>query len=238
MHTYTQEEHIGADSLLFLFHVLGQTYPVGGFSHSFGLETYISQGRIQKVEDLRDYICWNLKQNGLHFEGAFFCLAYEAGKEQDAQGWLNLDRQNSAMRLSRENRQASLKMGQAFFRTSKAVFGQEKMTDIFTMLEKDRSLGNYALAVGYWTGFFEIPLREALLAYLFNSVNNLVQVGIKIVPLGQSESQKMLYSVYSQIEEIVDCLLAEKEIEPQNFVPIQDIMSMQHEDLYTRLYMS
>ncbi len=238
MHTCMQEDRISTDSLLLLFHVLGQTYPVGGFSHSFGLETYISQGQVQKVEDLRDYICWYLKQNCLHFEGAFFCLAYKAGKDQDAEKWLDLDRQNSAMRLSRENRQASLKMGQAFFRTSKAVFGQEKMPDVFTMLQKDRSLGNYALAVGYWAGVFEIPLREALLAFLFNSVNNLVQVGIKIVPLGQSESQKMLYSVYSQIGEIADRLLEEKDIEPQNFVPAQDIMSMRHEELYTRLYMS
>ncbi len=233
-----QEERISTDSLLLLFHVLGQTYPVGGFSHSFGLETYISQGHIQKIEELREYICWNLKQNGLHFEGPFFCLAYEAGRNQNAKEWLKLDRQNTAMRLSRENREASLKMGQAFFRTSKAVFGEKKKPEIFTMLEKDRSLGNYATTVGYWGGSFEIPLREALLAFLFNSVNNLVQVGIKIIPLGQSESQKMLYSLYPHIGEIVDMLLNVGKLQPQNFLPAQDIMSMQHEELYTRLYMS
>lgn len=234
----TQEKNISTDSLLLLFQVLGSTYPVGGFSHSFGLETYISQGQIQKVEDLQDYLFWTLKQNSLHFEGAFFCLAYEAGTRQDAKAWLTLDRQNTAMRLSKENRQASLKMGQAFFRTARAVFGQDKMQTVLAQMEQDRRIGNYSVAVGYWAGLFAIPRREALLAFLFQSINNLVQVGIKIIPLGQSESQKMLYSLYPQIGEVADLLLAEEEIKPQNFVPAQDIMSMQHERLYTRLYMS
>ena len=75
-------------------------------------------------------------------------------------------------------------------------------------------------------------------AFLFNGINNLVQVGIKIIPLGQSESQNMLYSVYSQILEVTEQLLDEEIHEVTNFIPAQDIASMQHERLYSRLYMS
>lgn len=227
-----------AESLLLLFQVMGSTYPVGGYSHSFGLETYICKKEIQNVSDLREYIVWTLKQNYLHFEGTAFCLAYEAGMAGDEEKWLQLDMENTAMRLSKENRQASLKMGQAFYRTAKAVFGEEKMSGCYEHLKKSRRLGNYSVAVGYWAGVSGIPLRESLQAFIFNGVNNLVQVGIKTIPLGQSESQSMLYSVYPQILETVEKLLSQGTWEVINFVPAQDILSMQHERLYTRLYMS
>lgn len=221
-----------------MLQVMGSTYPVGGFSHSFGLETYISKKEIKTVSDLRQYTVWSLRQNYLHFEGPAFCQAYEAGTCKDKEKWLSLDMENTAMRLSKENRQASLKMGQAFWRTAKAVFGEGELSYCYENIRKNRKIGNYSVAAGYWAGVFEIPLREALQAFLFNGINNLVQVGIKIIPLGQSESQKMLYSVYPQIMETTEKLLAQNTWEITNFVPAQDILSMQHETLYTRLYMS
>lgn len=227
-----------AESLLLLFQVMGSTYPVGGFSHSFGLETYISKKEIKSVSELREYIVWTLKQNYLHFEGPTFCLAYEVGVAGDEEKWLKLDMENTAMRLSKENRQASLKMGQAFWRTAKAVFGKEKMSGCYEYIRKNRNIGNYSVAVGYWAGVFGIPLKEALQAYIFSGINNLVQVGIKIIPLGQSESQNMLYSVYPQILMTAEELLSQSSWEATNFIPAHDILSMQHETLYTRLYMS
>ena len=229
---------INTEKLLLLLQVMGSTYPVGSFSHSFGLETYISKKEVKDVSDLREYIVWTLKQNYLHFEGPAFCLAYEAGVGKDHKKWLKLDMENSAMRLSKENRQASLKMGQAFFRTAKAVFGEKTMDDCFENIKKNRNIGNYCVAVGYWAGVFDIPLREALQAFVFNGINNLVQVGTKIIPLGQSESQNMLYSVYPQMLDTIEKLLSKRDWEVTNFVPAQDILSMQHERLYTRLYMS
>lgn len=240
--TYQQENMhtniITTNSLLLLFQVMGSTYPVGGFSHSFGLETYICRGEVKTVAELKEYLIWILKQNYRHFEGEAFCLAYEAGQKGDWEVWMRLDRENTAMRLSKENRQASLKMGQAFLRTAKAVFGEGEMAECHRQAKADKTLGNYCVAAGYWAGIFQIPLREALQAFLFNGINNLVQVGIKIIPLGQSESQNMLYSVYPQILEVTEQLLDEETHEVINFIPAQDIASMQHERLYSRLYMS
>lgn len=224
--------------LLLLLHMMGNTYPVGGFSHSFGLESYICSSKIKGVSDLRDYMVWTIRQNYLCFEGPAFCLAYEAGMRGDAENWQCIDMENTAMRLSGENRLASLKMGRAFWRLSKAVFGEKEFVDCYECVKRNHCLGNYVVAVGYLMGVFQVPLREALQAFIFSGINNLVQAGIKMIPLGQSESQNMLYSLYAQIIEATEELLSESSWEATNFVPMSDVYSMQHEVLYTRLYMS
>jgi urease accessory protein len=43
-----------ASALLYLLQVANGSFPIGSFSHSYGLETLIQDGRITNAEDLGD----------------------------------------------------------------------------------------------------------------------------------------------------------------------------------------
>lgn len=223
---------------LWLLQTLGSTFPVGGFQHSFGLETYIKKGKITNVASLKEYLIWLLKQNISQFEGLAFAKAHKLGVCGNLAELKELDQTMTAMRLSKENRTASLKMGVAFLRQVQSLEEEEQVTTYFKQAKADKSLGNYCVVAGYFAGLYNTTLEESLLAFLFSSINNLLQVGIKSIPLGQTEGQRMFYELYPEVLQTCENIAQNTQSPLSNFTPYQDIMSMQHEVLYTRLYMS
>lgn len=223
---------------LLLLQFFGSSFPVGGFQHSYGLETYIAGGKIASAKELTEYLKSVMRQNYVSFDGRAFCKAYhlmQQGREEELR---TLDAELTAMRLSKENRIASLKTGKALLRMSAAIIGDERLKRYLTMTGQERRLGNYCIVAGCLSGMTDIPLKQALEAFFYSDLNNLLQVGIKTIPLGQTEGQTLLYTLYSEIAASVDATMADWEEELENFVPYQSLMSMQHEELYSRLYMS
>ena len=223
---------------LLLLQFFGSSFPVGGFQHSYGLETYISKGLIGTVEELTDYLRSVIQQNYIGFDGRGFCKAYALAQQKQEDRLCKLDQELTAMRLSKENRIASLKTGKALLRISVAMIGDERLQLYLEKTRQENRLGNYCIVAGYLSGIMDIPLNQALQAFYYSDLNNLLQVGIKVIPLGQTEGQGILYSLYSDIVAGVAETIATQEAELENFVPYQNLMSMQHETLYSRLYMS
>lgn len=224
--------------MLWLLQTMGSTFPVGGFQHSFGLETYIKGGKITNVEMLKEYFTHFLKHNLLQFEGLAFAKAHKLGMLDQFQEVKVLDYEMTAMRLSKESKTASLKMGYALLRQADSLLMDSRIETYYIEAKGNKMLGNYCVVAGYLSSLYGATLEEALLTFIFASLNNLLQVGIKSIPLGQTEGQRMLYQLYPEITKTQQMILKDLDKDINNFMPYQDIMSMQHEVLYTRLYMS
>lgn len=224
--------------IMMLLQVMGGTFPVGSFHHSYGLESYIQKGKVTDISQLREYLICYLKKNAANFEGPGFLRAWEAGRQKDLKVLTELDEEVTAMRLSSENRMASQKTGKAFLRLTRKLYSDNFYRHYYEYVQKTNGTGNYNIASGCFCGICGIPKRKALLTFLMNTLNSLIQVGIKIIPLGQSQCQQMLTELYPCITEVVDQMLTSPSVELSNFVPVMDILSMEHETLYSRLYMS
>lgn len=224
---------------LLLLQIMGASFPVGGFTHSFGLETMISKNVVHDAVTMKEYLVSRLLVTEFHFEGPSFVKGYCFGKNNDFNSWEKLDQEITAMRLTKESREASLKMGRAFWRICNTTFNNQDITRCFELIRSDKMAGNYAVGAGMLCGLFHVNLERACNAYLFSVVNNSVQAGVKLIPLGQSEGQRIIFELSDDINEISKKLAeGEGQEELYNFAPFQDIMSMQHERLYTRLYIS
>ena len=228
------------NSLISLLHIADPTLPIGGYSHSNGLETYVQKGLVNSTEMAALFLNNMLSSSILHNDAAYVRLAYEAMKEKDSyERIVVLDEECSAMKSPREIREASHKLGT---RLLKIFIEEGQKCDFLTKfgdyVTKNISVGNYPVVYGALCYLMEIPLEEAITAFYFSTATGMVTNAVKLVPLGQLEGQKILFEVKRNIPSWVEKTmnLEEEKIGLSNVG--FDLRSMQHERLYSRLYMS
>ena len=228
------------NSLISLLHIADPTLPIGGYSHSNGLETYVQKGLVNSTETAALFLNNMLSSSILHNDAAYVRLAYEAMKEKDSyERIVVLDEECSAMKSPREIREASHKLGtrllKIFIEEGQKCDFLAKFGDYVT---KNISVGNYPVVYGALCYLMEIPLEEAITAFYFSTATGMVTNAVKLVPLGQLEGQKILFEVKRNIPSWVEKTmnLEEEKIGLSNVG--FDLRSMQHERLYSRLYMS
>ena len=81
-----------------------------------------------------------------------------------------------------------------------------------------------------------IPLEECLAAFTYSQVSARVTTCVKLVPLSQSEGQRILYSLMKNFSDIVTKCFTLRENDLCRSSPGLDLRAMQHEFLYSRLY--
>ena len=97
--------------LLYLLHLCDPSLPIGGFSHSAGLETYVQEGIVKDKNSAKEFVVQQLSQNICYTDAAMVSLAYDAACNKDFQTILDLDTTCTAVKLPMEIRLAGNKLG-------------------------------------------------------------------------------------------------------------------------------
>jgi urease accessory protein len=209
-----------------LLHLSDPTLPVGAYTHSNGLETYVQQGLISNGTSAAAYVRNMLEHNLPYNDALFLVLAYRAA--DDRTQLILLDQECTALKAPQELRQASQKLGTRLHKLMAPLVSNANVS----------AVKHYCLVYGVYASVLGIPLEEALTAYYYNAATGMVTNCVKLVPLGQQEGQQILFGLLSLLPQLVTQTLT---------IPRQlagrcsfafDIRSMQHERLYSRLYMS
>lgn len=95
-----------SEKQFYLLQVNDALFPIGGYSHSQGLETYIQRGIVHDADTAREYITHKIKWNLAYTELLGARLAYEAARENDLSELLELEEILEASRIpwSKERR--------------------------------------------------------------------------------------------------------------------------------------
>ena len=81
-----------------------------------------------------------------------------------------------------------------------------------------------------------IKLEDTLICYLHANLCNLLSAGIKLIPLGQTEGQRIQIQLNLYIEEEYKIILGKDMNDIGNCGWVNDIVSMQHENQFTRIF--
>ena len=209
-----------------LLHLSDPTLPVGAYTHSNGLETYVQQGLVRNGGDATAYIRNMLQHNLPYNDALFVVLAYRAAG--DIEQLILLDQECTALKAPQELRQASQKLGVRLHKVMAPLVNSDYAAGI----------RHYCLVYGVYAAMLEIPLHEALTAYYYNAATGMVTNCVKLVPLGQQEGQQILFGLLSLLPELVEQTFSIPRHLAGRCSFAFDIRSMQHERLYSRLYMS
>ena len=209
-------------------------FPTGSFSHSMGLEAFAEAGELESAEDLQSLV-------GLHLNSLATsdCVALRASYGAKIEELSRIDRLLSATKLTRELRAASSSTGKRFL-LSVAALGLKdvRLDEFISGVRAGETPGNLAVGYGVAAPVLGLDLEEVLLAYLYASAASLVAAGQKLIPLGGSAAQRVLFDLQ---EKIVWAAEKSREVVPEGmyaFSPTIDVRSMLHERQRVRLYIS
>ncbi|UOO82077.1 urease accessory protein UreF [Uruburuella testudinis] len=221
-----------------LLHLVDPTLPIGGFNHSGGLETFVQQGVIADAGRLKEYVQVQLTQNWVYNDGAYVSLAFDAAAHRDLAALLALDEKIGAAKSAREIREGSFKLGVRLLK----IFARHERADILhcfqTALTAQQAKGYFPLAFGLTAACMGLDKAQTLYAFYYNAAVGAVTNGVKLIPLSQMAGQDILFELRTAIADAVAASLTPDPEWIGAATLAADIRAMQHERLYTRLYMS
>ena len=225
-------------ALIRLLQLSDPALPVGGFSHSAGLETYVQLGIVKDPVTAEAFVSGMLSQN-IHFtDAAIVSLAHDAITTMQADEIKHLDDLCTAVKLPKEMRQASQKLGTRLIKIFQPVCNNEWINRYAAAIQTKQLTGHYCIAFGIIASALQIPKADALAGFYYNAATGFVTNCVKLIPLSQQTGQELLFSLHPLITQLVQNNLQPDKEMIGVCCPGFDIRSMQHEQLYSRLYMS
>jgi urease accessory protein len=231
---------ITEEKLLSLWQVCDSFFPTGGYTQSYGLETYIQLSLVKDGESLTEFLSSYLIEATARLDGLVVRLAYRAIVSSNMDIIVKLDEILEAQKLAREPREASVKIGRQFLNTIKNLLTTPELESYANLVKEGKAQGHKALAFAFLGHGFDWGEDLSVLAFMYSTASGMVNSAIRAVPLGQTTGQNVLQNL--RLRGIVAKAAAMSKaltIDDIGAVaPGLEIRAMQHEQLYSRLFAS
>jgi urease accessory protein len=209
--------------VLLLTQWLSPSFPVGAFAYSHGLETEIQAGRIASAQDLQHWLVDVLEFGS----GQSDCILLRAAYGCDTAAELvAVDASARAFAPSAERLRETVLQGAAFGQTTAAIWGDGQGDLTYPV-----AVGAAARRLG-----LDISLTAAMFLQAFTST--LVSVAVRLVPLGQTEGQRVLAALAPLCQNIATQTEGMGLVSLHSTAFLSDIAAMNHETLSHRIFRS
>jgi urease accessory protein len=210
--------------------------PIGGAAHSFGLESLVDAGLLD-ADTLGLFLSGYLEEAGAL--DAAYCTASQAlASDQTVTGWLRLNTALGARKPARESRDASAALGRRFLDLAARVSEIDVLVNASERAWNTAAQVHLAASFGLTAGAMGIGPEVAAAAYLNQSVTSLISCCQRLLPLGQTRAQEILWSLKPVIADVARRAAVTSPELALCFTPLVDIASARHPVLRTRLFMS
>ena len=214
---------------------LSPAYPVGAFSYSGGIERAIESGDIRDAASLRRWLGAMIAAGGGCCDAVFFAHAHRAITSSDDSALRDVAELAAAFAPSKERHLETTAQGRAFLEATRAAWPCAALERLAAAWDGAVA---YPVAVGVTAAGHDIAVEPALCAYLHAVTANLISAGVRLIPLGQTDGQRLL----AAFEPVVAATAARALETPLDRVGSAtfraDIAGMLHETQYTRLFRS
>jgi urease accessory protein len=229
-------------------------YPTGAFSYSHGLEWAVEAGTVTNLHGLLDYVTAVLSRGGGWVDAVLFVHAWRAscgaaGSSAHAESaahpasarpdaLTDLTELASAFRGSSETALESRQQGAAFLDVTRKAWPHPTLDALAARAASSNIPVAHCIAVAVACAAHDIPLEQALHAYIHAVAANLVSAGSRLIPLGQTQAQIAIAQLSPTIAALVERALSTPLDDLGTAAPAVELCSVRHETQYTRLFRS
>jgi len=223
---------LGARALLRLFQLSSAALPIGAFAYSQGLEQAVELGDVRCKDTALRWIGGMLQRSLLSLDVPVLGRIHRALAQGDASTARRWNDYLFAARGSAELRAEERQVGTALAR----LLAREDVAGAADWLRGERvtlAIG-YALAGIAWGASAE----QVALSYTFAWAEAQVGAATRLVPLGQSDAQRVLSGLIDRAAPAIAKALDRPDHELGSTTPGQLLLSALHETQYSRLFRS
>lgn len=218
--------------------LLDSALPIGGFSHSFGLEAAVQDGRISNMRELEQYLHVMIRQSWSTSDAMIVKAVYETADRQDWPRLWRIERQVHLQRAGSESREGVEKMGRRLLQLVVSIHPALDWSPLADAYRSGACLATHPLVHGFVCWRLGLRLDEAVQGYLYTCVVTAIGSALKLLPVGQTECQALIARLGPAID---DGWRIASELQPEDAyssAPLSEICAIRHESLYSRLFMS
>jgi urease accessory protein len=213
-------------------------FPAGGFAHSLGLETYAQDGRVTDRAGLEAFVAAHLEGTAGPADAVAAATAARQASGGDVGTWIALDARLDAMKPVDELRAASRQMGRQTLRVAAALASDRFLAELARAVDEVLTPGHHALAFGAALGRAGVEPEPVAAAYLYSTAALLVGAGLRLLPLGQLDGQRVLAAMRPRVARLATAAAAAAPEDMWSFAPGLELASMRHATLDRRLFRS
>jgi urease accessory protein len=214
---------------------LSPAFPVGAFSYSSGIEWAVEAGDIKDASSLQRWLAFVVGEGAIFCDAAVFANAHRATADGDDALLRATAELAVALAPSRERHLETTSQGRAFVDAARAAWPCAALDRLDRIW--DGAIA-YPLAVAATAAGHGVPGAPALHAYLHAAAANAISAGVRLIPLGQTDGQRVLAALEGAIAASAAraAVTALDDIGGAAFRA--DLAAMRHETQYTRLFRS
>jgi urease accessory protein len=214
---------------------LSPAFPVGAFSYSSGIEWAVEAGDIVDAASLRNWLAAMLADGSGFCDGVLLAHAHRAASSDDSAALREVAELAAAFVPSRERQLETTAQGRAFIDIARSAWNCEGLDRMIA--DCDGAIV-YPVAVGLVSAAHAIPLASTLHAFFHALVSSWISAGARLVPLGQTDSQRVLALLEPDVIDTGNRALKATLDDLGSATFRADLAGMRHETQYTRLFRS
>jgi urease accessory protein len=214
---------------------LSPSFPVGAFSYSSGIEWAVETGDIRDAETLSDWLSLMMSDGAGFCDAVLFVQAYRAVFKSDTARLREVAELAAAFSPSKERHLETTAQGRAFVMAVRAAWPCDALDRLDAAWDGPVA---YPVAVGTACAGHGIAVETALPALLHAIAANWISAGVRLIPLGQTDGQRVLAALENIIAATAERGLSASLDDIGGAAIRADIGSMRHETQYTRLFRS
>lgn len=226
------------NQMLSLLQLCDSNFPSGAFSHSFGLETYIQKEVVYNKKTFLDWLKGYVKKQLTYTDGLACRFVFEALEKEETVHIWEWDRLLYVQNIAVEAREANRRIGGRILCLGAEIYSMPLLTSYIQRISAKKAFGHPAIVFAIICHGLGIVKRQTITSFLYSTMNTLVQNGVRGIPLGQTDGQRLLLELQPFLLKATEKI---EQLDKEDFgiaAPGFELAQMQHEKLDVRLFMS
>ncbi len=212
-------------------------FPSGLYALSYGLETLAERGLL-RVDSIEGLLASYLRHGVGPADGTALACAHRAAAKEQLDLAAEADARLTAVKLAREARETSTRVGRQLLSTVSDVFGGDLLVEYAERVRAGAVPGNHAVVLGLVMAVLGIRRERAVAGELYSFASSAAGAAVRLSVIDHRMAQRVLHRLGPVIADVARACAQRNVHEIASSTPLIDVMCMQHEQADLRMFMS